>query len=83
MKHYLFTIMTRDGDHEYFDKWLFAPTGDMTELDVLAEYTGIEHHEWSEVHERVYENSYDYRHYSVYSRQEVKPENVEILSHYI
>ena len=82
MKHYLFTILTRDGEHEYYDKWLFTPTGDMTALDIIVEFTGHPKEDWSEAYECIYENRTDYRHYSIYSREEVEPEDVKVLERY-
>jgi len=82
MKHYLFTILTRDGEYEYYDNWLFTPTDDMTALDIIVEFTGHPKEDWSEAYECIYENSYDYRHYSIHSRQEVEPEDVKVLERY-
>ena len=82
MKHYLFTILTRDGDHEYYDRWLFIPTGDMSNLDIIVEFTGTHKEDWEEPYPCVYESTYDYRHYSIYSRQEVEPEDLKVLERY-
>ena len=82
MKHYLFTIMTRDGEHEYYDKWLTKASDDMTALDIIAEFTGHPKEDWSEAYECIYENNTDYRHYSIYSRQEVEPEDLKVLERY-
>ena len=83
MKHYLFTIMTRDGEHEYYDRWLFPTTGaEPTDLDVIVDFTGHPKEDWSEAYECIYENNADYRHYSIYSRQKVEPEDLKVLERY-
>ena len=82
MKHYLFTIMTRDGEHEYFDKWLYKATDTADALDILVAFTGHPKEDWEEPYPCVYESTYDYRHYSIYSREEVKPEDLKVLERY-
>ena len=83
MKHYLFTIKTRDGEHEYYDRWLFPTTGaEPTDLDILVDFTGHPKKDWVEAEDCVYESSYDYRHYSIYSRQEVEPGDLKVLERY-
>jgi tRNA A37 methylthiotransferase MiaB len=74
--------MTRDGDYEYYDRWLFAPTDDMSNLDIIVEFTGHPKEDWSEATGFIYENNTDYRHYSIYSRQEVEPEDLKVLERY-
>ena len=82
MKHYLFTILTRDGEHEYYDKWLFAPTDGMSNLDIIVEFTATSKEDWEEPYPCVYESTYDYRHYSIHSRQKVDPEDLKVLERY-
>ena len=82
MKHYLFTILTRDGDYEYYDRWLTKASDEMTALDIIVEFTGHPKEDWSEAYECIYENNTDYRHYSIYSRQEVEPEDLKVLERY-
>ena len=82
MKHYLFTILTRDGEYEYYDKWLTKASDDMTALDIIVEFTGTPKEDWNEPYECVYESTCDYRHYSIYSRQKVEPEDLKVLERY-
>jgi len=82
MKHYLFTILTRDGEHEYYDKWLAKASGDMSNLDIIVEFTGTHKEDWEEPYPCVYESTYDYRHYSIHSRQKVDPEDLKVLERY-
>ena len=82
MKHYLFTILTRDGDHEYYDRWLFEAADTADALDILVDFTGHPKKDWVEAEDCVYESSYDYRHYSIYSRQEVEPGDLKVLERY-
>jgi len=84
MKHYLFTILTRDGEHEYYDKWLCTVHKKtvLSALDIIVEFTGTHKEDWEEPYPCVYESTYDYRHYSIYSREEVEPEDVKVLERY-
>ena len=84
MKHYLFTILTRDGEHEYYDKWLCTVHKKtvLSDLDIIVEFTGHPKEDWSEAYECIYEHRTDYRHYSIYSREEVEPEDIEVLERY-
>ena len=62
MQHYyLITIETRDGEYEYWDRWLYECDENATDIDILKEFTGLDH--WSQVYSSWHENSEDYRHY--------------------
>jgi len=83
MKHYLITIETRDGEHEYWDRWLYQCDENTTDIDILKEFTGIdEEGDWSLVYSSWYENLNGYRHYQVRGRQYVTPEDLTILQKY-
>ena len=90
MKRYLVTFCIRDGDNEYYstcqhnlDPNLLASEDSMErDLYVLKEINGYDYEEtWCG---NAYEDSsgYDYRHYTVYSIKEIKPEHKEILYSY-
>ena len=89
MKRYLVTFCIRDGEHEYYstfqhnlDPKLLAFPEHQRDLYVLKEINGYDYEEtWcGKAYEEASGN--DYRHYTVYSLKEIKPEHEEILSSY-
>ena len=82
MKNYFITIETRDGDHEYWDRWIFQCTEETADLEILKEFTGRDDEDWTEVHNGWYEYTNGYRHYRVRNRQEVAPEDLKVLRKY-
>ena len=89
MKRYLVTFCIRDGDHEYYstfqhnlDPKLLAFPEHQRDLYILKEINGYDYEEtWcGKAYEEASGN--DYRHYTVYSLKEIKPEHEEILSSY-
>ena len=84
MKSYLITILIRDGDHEYSDKSILQLTGEQLESpsEILSLWTGFADTELTEVYPHWYEIDSNYRHFEVYSTQEIKPEHKEILNSY-
>jgi len=89
MKRYLVTFCIRDGDHEYYstfqhnlDPKLLSFPEHQRDLYILKEINGYDYEEtWcGKAYEEASGN--DYRHYTVYSIKEIKPEHKEILSSY-
>ena len=83
MQHYLITIETRDGEYEYWDRWLYECDENATDIDILKDFTGLDgENDWSQVYSSWHENSEDYRHYRVRDRQHVTPEDLVVLNKY-
>ena len=89
MKRYLVTLCIRDGEYEYYstfqhdlDPKLLVLPENQRDLYVLKEINGYDYEEtWcGKAYEEASGN--DYRHYTVYSLKEIKPEHKEILSSY-
>ena len=82
MKNYLITIEIRDGEYEYWERWIFQCTEETADLEILKSFTGGDDEDWTEVHNGWYENVNGYRHYQVRSCQEVIPEDLKVLRKY-
>ena len=82
VKTYLITIETRDGEHEYWDRWIFECSEDITDLGILKEFAGGEDEDWTNVYSSWWESTNSYRHFQVRDRQEIRPEDLEVLRRY-
>lgn len=89
MKSYLVTFCIRDGDYEYFttfqqqlDPKLLAFPVHQRDKYILKEVNGTDYEETCCGNAYEDATGYDYRHYTVYSLKEIKPEHEKILSSY-
>ena len=82
MKPYLITIETRDGEHEYWDRWIFECTEETTDIEILINFAGGDKEDWTEVYSCWYENPNSYRHFQVRDRQEITQEDLKVLRRY-
>ena len=82
MKTYMITIETRDGQYEYWDRWIFECSEDTTDVEILKEFAGGEDDDWTNVYSDWWEGGHSYRHFQVRDRQEIAPEDLEVLRRY-
>jgi len=82
MKPYLITIETRDGEHEYWDRWIFECTEETTDIEILKEFAGGDDDDWTNVYSSWYEGTNSYRHFQVRDRQEITQEDLKVLRRY-
>ena len=85
MKSYLITILIRDGEHEYTDKSILKLTDDQLgkPSEILCLWSGFDDTEVTEVADQWYELDSNYRHFQVYSTQEiVRTEDKATLNFY-
>jgi len=82
MLHFLITLETRDGEHEYWDRWIFEceEGEEPSDLDIIKEFTGLD--DFSPVYSSWYECEHSLRHYQVRERQEVAGEALVVLKQY-
>ena len=85
MKHYILTIKTQDGEHEYLDRQLFAFDGDPASLTddkvVLSDFfmEPVTYDDFC----GGYQVDGDYRIYRVYSIKEIDPNHLNIIRTYL
>ena len=84
MKSYLITILIRDGEHEYSDKTILELTDEQLESpsDIISLWRGFDNKPYEAYSEWYEFGGFDYRHYQVYSIQEIKPDDRQILPSY-
>tara|TARA_A100001011_G_scaffold85111_1_gene89141 strand:+ start:2405 stop:2659 length:255 start_codon:yes stop_codon:yes gene_type:complete len=82
MKPYLITIETRDGDHEYWDRWIFECEEETTDVEILTNFAGGDKEDWTEVYSSWYESTNSYRHFQVRDRIEITQEDLKVLRRY-
>ena len=82
MKTYLMTIVIRDGENEYFHRWIFECKDNISDILVLTAFVGCDTEDWSVFSPSWYENANDYRHFQVWSRQEIDEKDVLTLQKY-
>ena len=89
MKKYLITLCIRDGEYEYYSTFqhllkpeLLEEETDVRDMKILAEVNGGEYEETYCGEAFQDKAGYDYRHYTVYSITEIRPQHQKILDSY-